>query len=174
MLKRKRKRSNFRLPSNSNRRHWHEKMYKFVNYDMYSRRASLVDVQSMRGIMTSVGIENCGMLVRPMIAVTRGAKARNYTGNCLSPVWPEVQQDVSLIFRCIFLLHPSIRDLRIRSISSPVCLRVSGVTSGKYRSIALTNRCRYNFGVTTVGSPLPAPPRNPVSLTQVSNFLSKV
>jgi len=47
-------------------------------------------------------------------------------------------------------------------------------TKGKYRSIALQNRDLYCFGVTIVGSPLPAPPRNAASFTQLSNFLSQV
>ena len=47
-------------------------------------------------------------------------------------------------------------------------------TSGKYRSIAVRNLCRYCLGVIIVGSPLPAPPRNADSLTQLSSFLSHV
>ena len=49
-----------------------------------------------------------------------------------------------------------------------------GPTRGKYRSMAARNRCLYCFGVTMVGSPLPAPPKKADSLTQLSSFLSQV
>lgn len=48
------------------------------------------------------------------------------------------------------------------------------LTNGKYLSIALIKRCLYCFGPTMVGSPLPPPPRNADSFTQLSSFLSHV
>lgn len=48
------------------------------------------------------------------------------------------------------------------------------LTNGKYLSIALIKRCLYCFGPTMVGSPLPPPPRNADSFTQLSSFLSQV
>ena len=88
------------------------------------------------------------------------------------------QLPVNIVFLWhILLLHPPIGGLRI-VFSSPGLSQWrshhKSRTSGKYRSIAARNLCRYCLGEIIVGSPLPAPPRNADSLTQLSNFLSHV
>lgn len=95
-----------------------------------------------------------------------------------SPVWPEFNQTVQTVgvfFWDVFLLHPSIRDLKNESSSEAMRdTFIIPLTKGKYLSMALMNRCLYCLGVTMVGSPLPAPPRKVDSFTQLSSFLSHV
>lgn len=90
------------------------------------------------------------------------------------PVGPQFEKVVSLFLGSILQLRPSIGDLEMVLVSHTSNSKNDGRTRGKYRSIALVNLCLYCFGVTIVGSPLPAPPRKADSFTQLSSFLSQV
>ena len=89
------------------------------------------------------------------------------------PIWPQVEETIAVFLGTVSLLHPPIWNLSKASVYD-ASLHTMAFTSGKYLSIALVNRCLYCLGVTMVGSPLPAPPRNADSLTQLSSFLSQV